>query len=51
MALAEYRVGDRTQRIFHWVNFLAVLTLALIGTFTGRKIHDGEPTDFPERNR
>jgi Ni/Fe-hydrogenase 1 B-type cytochrome subunit len=32
MALAEYRVWDRTQRIFHWVNFLAVLTLAAIGT-------------------
>lgn len=32
MRLAEYRVWDRTQRIFHWVNFLAVLTLAAIGT-------------------
>src|SRR5688572_26476939 len=32
MKLAEYRVWDRTQRIFHWVNFLAVLTLAAIGT-------------------
>ena len=32
MALTEYRVWDRTQRVFHWVNFLAVLTLAVIGT-------------------
>jgi Ni/Fe-hydrogenase 1 B-type cytochrome subunit len=32
MALIEYRVWDRTQRIFHWVNFLAVLALAAIGT-------------------
>jgi len=32
MALTEYRVWDRTQRIFHWVNFLAVVTLAAIGT-------------------
>jgi cytochrome b len=32
MALTEYKVWDRTQRIFHWVNFLAVVTLAAIGT-------------------
>jgi len=32
MALTEYRVWDRTQRVFHWVNFLAVLSLAAIGT-------------------
>lgn len=32
MALTEYRVWDRTQRVFHWVNFLAVVTLAAIGT-------------------
>ncbi|HEX6997483.1 MAG TPA: cytochrome b/b6 domain-containing protein [Gammaproteobacteria bacterium] len=32
MALTEYRVWDRPQRLFHWVNFLAVLTLAAIGT-------------------
>jgi cytochrome b len=32
MALTEYRVWDRTQRVFHWVNFLAVLALAAIGT-------------------
>jgi cytochrome b len=32
MALTEYRVWDRTQRIFHWVNFLAAVTLAAIGT-------------------
>jgi len=23
MELTEYRVWDRTQRIFHWINFLA----------------------------
>lgn len=34
MALAEYRVWDKTQRLFHWVNFLAVLTLASIGVVT-----------------
>jgi hypothetical protein len=27
MALTEYRGWDRTQRVFHWVNFLAVLSL------------------------
>lgn len=32
MALTEYRVWDRTQRVFHWVNFVAVLSLAAIGT-------------------
>jgi len=32
MAFTEYRVWDRTQRIFHWINALAVLTLAAIGT-------------------
>lgn len=32
MALVEYRVWDRTQRIFHWVNFVAVLGLLAIGT-------------------
>lgn len=31
MELREYRVWDRTQRIFHWVNALAVLTLGAIG--------------------
>jgi len=31
MALTEYRVWDRTQRLFHWINFLAVLMLASIG--------------------
>lgn len=30
-ALTEYRVWDRTQRVFHWINFLAVLALAGIG--------------------
>jgi cytochrome b len=32
MALNEYRVWDRTQRVFHWINFIAVLLLASIGT-------------------
>lgn len=32
MGLTEYRVWDRTQRVFHWVNFLAVFALASIGT-------------------
>lgn len=32
MALREYHVWDRTQRVFHWVNALAVLALAAIGT-------------------
>jgi Ni/Fe-hydrogenase 1 B-type cytochrome subunit len=32
MTLREYRVWDRSQRIFHWINALAVLTLAAIGT-------------------
>jgi cytochrome b len=32
MALTEYRVWDRTQRLFHWINFLAVFALASIGT-------------------
>jgi Ni/Fe-hydrogenase 1 B-type cytochrome subunit len=29
--LSEYPVWDRTQRLFHWINFLAVLGLAAIG--------------------
>jgi cytochrome b len=31
MQLREYRVWDRSQRVFHWINALAVLTLAAIG--------------------
>lgn len=31
MQLREYRVWDRSQRVFHWINALAVLTLATIG--------------------
>ena len=31
MALVEYKVWDRTQRIFHWINAVAVLTLVGIG--------------------
>jgi len=45
MALAEYRVWDRTQRIFHWVNFLAVLTLAAIGTVILNAGRLGIPND------
>lgn len=32
MALTEYPAWDRTQRVFHWVNFVAVVALAAIGT-------------------
>jgi cytochrome b len=32
MGLIEYRVWDRTQRVFHWINVLAILALAGIGT-------------------
>lgn len=32
MRLTEYRVWDRTQRVSHWVSFLAVVALAAIGT-------------------
>jgi Ni/Fe-hydrogenase 1 B-type cytochrome subunit len=31
MALTAYRVWDRSQRIFHWINVLCVLALAGIG--------------------
>jgi cytochrome b len=31
MGLTQYHVWDRTQRVFHWLNFLAVLALATIG--------------------
>ena len=45
MSLIEYRVWDRTQRIFHWVNFLAVLTLAAIGTIILNADRLGIPDD------
>jgi Ni/Fe-hydrogenase 1 B-type cytochrome subunit len=45
MALNEYRVWDRTQRIFHWVNFLAVVTLAAIGTVILNADRIGIPDD------
>ncbi len=32
MTFREYRVWDRSQRVFHWINALAVLTLASFGT-------------------
>ena len=31
MELREYKVWDRAQRIFHWINALAVLALIGIG--------------------
>lgn len=31
MELREYKVWDRPQRLFHWINALAVLALAAIG--------------------
>ena len=45
MALTEYRVWDRTQRVFHWVNFLAVATLAAIGTVILNADRLGIPDD------
>jgi Ni/Fe-hydrogenase 1 B-type cytochrome subunit len=45
MPLTEYRVWDRTQRVFHWVNFLAVVTLAAIGTMILNAGRLGIPTD------
>jgi cytochrome b len=45
MPLTEYRVWDRTQRVFHWVNFLAVLTLAAIGTVILNADRLGIPDD------
>lgn len=32
MAKIEYRVWDRTTRVFHWLNFLCVLGLTGVGT-------------------
>lgn len=32
MALAEYRVWDRTTRLFHWINALCVFALVALGT-------------------
>lgn len=45
MGIREYRVWDRTQRIFHWINFLAVLTLAGIGTVILNADRLGIPDD------
>ena len=45
MALKEYLVWDRTQRVFHWVNFLAVATLAAIGTVILNADRIGIPDD------
>jgi cytochrome b len=30
--IRQYRVWDRTTRVFHWINFLCVLVLAVLGT-------------------
>lgn len=45
MALVEYRVWDRAQRVFHWVNFLAVVALAAIGTVILNADRLGIPDD------
>lgn len=45
MTLREYRVWDRSQRIFHWINALAVLTLAAIGTVILNADALGVPND------
>ncbi|HLF10816.1 MAG TPA: cytochrome b/b6 domain-containing protein [Gammaproteobacteria bacterium] len=45
MSLSEYRVWDRTQRVFHWVNFLAVVALAVIGTVMLNADRIGIPDD------
>jgi cytochrome b len=45
MPLTEYRVWDRTQRVFHWVNFLAVFALAAIGTVILNADRIGIPDD------
>jgi cytochrome b len=41
----EYNVWDRSQRIFHWINFLAVLGLAGIGTVILNADRLGIPDD------
>ena len=43
--MREYRVWDRSQRIFHWINFLAVLGLAGIGTVILNADRLGIPDD------
>ncbi|HEX6259582.1 MAG TPA: cytochrome b/b6 domain-containing protein [Woeseiaceae bacterium] len=45
MPLTEYTVWDRTQRLFHWINFLAVLTLLTIGTIILNADRIGIPDD------
>lgn len=45
MALSEHRVWDLSQRIFHWVNFLAVLALAAIGLVILNADRLGVPAD------
>ena len=45
MTLREYRVWDRSQRIFHWINALSVLTLAAIGTVILNADALGVPND------
>jgi cytochrome b len=45
MTVRAYRVWDRTQRIFHWINFLAVFALAAIGTLILNADRLGLPDD------
>lgn len=45
MALKEHKVWDRSQRIFHWVNALAVLTLIGIGIVILNADAMGIPSD------
>ena len=45
MAHKEYQVWDRTQRVFHWANFLAVVVLASIGTVILNADRLGIPDD------
>jgi cytochrome b len=45
MTLKEYRVWDRSQRVFHWINALAVLALASIGTVILNADALGVPND------
>ena len=43
--MTEHRVWDRTQRIFHWINVLAVISLAAIGTVILNADRIGVPDD------
>jgi cytochrome b len=45
VSLTAYKVWDRMQRVFHWVNFLAIVTLAAIGTVILNADRIGIPDD------